>query len=530
MTFIFELQKVAKMGAIKRMDQIIDILNIYKRTRSIKATCKAAGCSRNTVRTYLRLARARDPELSIVLALPEEALRTVFYPKTAEKLPDWQVYFEGQIAHWVKELRKTGVTRHLLWEEYREAYPQGYGYTQFCVHFRELTGRKHLTLPIDHKPGQKLQLDYAGATIPWVDRQTGEVRQCQVLIAIMPHSQYTFAIALPSQKTADFVYGITEALRFMGGLPETIVSDNLKAFVIKPDRYEPDFNEIIVQLGLHYELHIEATRPARPKDKASVENAVRTAYTRLYAPLRNKTFHSPEEINIALREQLPLHNDKPFQKLEGSRSSVFEAAEKPLLRTLPSSPFQMKTTVKAKVNKSYHIFLAERGNYYSVPFRFVGKTAEIVYTRSSIEIYMGPKRVATHARFPAGSRDHYRTDHDHMPRNHQEWRRAEGFTGDHFRSQAQKIGPVTEWAMEQVLASRYNETQSYRSCMGVLSLAKKYGPDRLEAAAVRLRSAGKASYRRLTNVLEKNLDLALGIPDLFTPPEHDNIRGPSAYT
>lgn len=518
------------MGAIKRMDQIIDILNIYLRTRSIKATCKAAGCSRNTVRTYLRLANARDPDLSVVLGLPEQELMAVFFPRTAEAPPAWQLHFEAQIDHWVKELRKTGVTRHLLWEEYRHTYPEGYGYTQFCVRFRELTGRRDLTLPIEHKPGQKLQIDYAGATIPWVDTETGEVRQCQVLIAVMPHSQYTFAIALPSQKTADFVYGITEILRFMGGLPETIVSDNLKAFVIKPDRYEPDFNAVIVQLGVHYKLHIEATRAARPKDKASVENVVRTIYTRLYAPLRDRIFHSPEEINKALRERLPLHNDKPFQVRKGCRSSVFMEAEKPMLRPLPSEPFELKTTVKAKVNKSYHVFLSERGNYYSVPFRYYGKTAEVVYTRSTVEIYIGPQRVATHARLHPADRGRYRTDKSHAPIHHQEWRRAEGFTGDHFRAEARKIGPATEWAMNQVLTSRYNETQSYRSCQGVLSLAKKYGPDRLEAAAIRLRAAGKASYRRLTNVLESNLDLPTGAPDLFTPPEHENIRGPSAYT
>ncbi len=392
------------------MDQIIDILKIYERTRSIRATSKAAGCSRNTVRTYLRLAKAQDAEVSVVLALPRAELRAIFYPRTAGEPPDWQRYFESQISHWAKELGKVGVTRRLLWEEYRQAYPEGYGYTQFCVRFRELTGRKHLTLPLEHKPGQKLQVDYAGATIPWVDRQTGEVRQCQVLIAVMPYTQYTFAIALPSQNTADFVYGITETLRFLGDLPQAIVSDNLKAFVIKPDRYEPDFNDVVVQLGLHYELDIEATRPGRPKDKASVENAVRTAYTRLYTPLRNRVFHSPEEINIALRELLPGHNDAPFRAREGSRASVFEEMEKPLLKSLPSAPFKMKTTVKAKVNKSYHVYLGERRNYYSVPYRFVGKTAEVVYTRSAVEIYIGPQRVATHARFHPADRGRYRTN------------------------------------------------------------------------------------------------------------------------
>lgn len=164
-----------------------------------------------------------------------------------------------------------------------------------------------------------------------------------------------------------------------------------------------------------------------------------------------------------------------------------------------------------------------------MPFRYVGKTAEVVYSSSTVEIYVGPQRVATHTRFHPADRGRYRTATEHMPRNHQEWRAAEGFTGDHFRTQGEKIGPATAWAMGQVLASRYNETQSYRSCQGVLSLAQKYGPDRLEAAANRLRTAGRASYRRLSNVLEKNLDRPSVAPDLFTPPDHDNIRGPSAY-
>jgi tryptophan 2,3-dioxygenase len=248
-------------------------------------------------------------------------------------------------------------------------------------------GRRDLTLPLSHKPGEKLQLDYAGKTMPWVDRQTGEVRQAQVLIGVMPYSQHTFAIALPSQCTADFVHGINEALRFFGGVPKVILSDNLKAFVIKSDRYDPDFNDVCVQLGNHYQLDLQAARAYKPKDKASVENAVRIAYTRLYAPLRNQIFHRIEEINAGLREQLAEHQNRDFTAREGTRLSCFTEQELPLLGPLPTSPFLLKKTVSAKVQRTYHVQLGERKNFYSVPFQYVGQAATILYSRDTVEIF-----------------------------------------------------------------------------------------------------------------------------------------------
>jgi transposase len=519
------------MGAIKRMDQIIHIIEVYQRTRSIKATKRQAGCARNTVRDYLRLAAAYDKDLNVVMALPEDKLRQVFYPGTPAKDKDVDrlAYFNTHYDDWVKELKKKGVTRYLLWEEYRQSVPEGYSYTQFCVLFRERAQRKNLTLAINHKPGELLQFDYTGVTIPWVGKATGEVHECQVLVAIFPFSQYTFAVAMPSQKTADFVHGITRSLDYFGGLPHGIISDNLKAFVIKPDRYEPTFNDVIVQMSHHYKVDLQATRPYEPKDKAAVEGAVKTAYTRLFAPLRNTVFHSPEQINAAFVPLLEAHNEKPFQKREGSRAEIFLASEKPLLKSLPAASFLTKNTVKAKVNLSYHIYLSACKNYYSVPFRFVGKTAEIVYTHDTVEIFVGTKRVATHSRCHAAERNRYVTDLMHMPRNHQEWRKSEGFDAEYFLNNAAKIGPATKWAIGQVLASRYHESQAYRSCPGVFSLGKTYSPERLEAAATRLQVAGKATYSMLRNVLEKKLDIATSTPDLFTPPAHENIRGPAAY-
>ena len=517
------------MGKPKRMDQIINILKTYQQTDSIKGTARRCGVSKNTVRGYLKLAAAHDADLAVVLELPTEQLRQVLYPDKVRPLVDRKAVFDAKVDDWIRELTRVGVTKQLLYEEYKRDHPDGYGQSQFYLHLARAIDRRDLTLSLSHEPGEKLQLDFAGKTIGWVDADSGEVRQCQVLIGVMPHSQHTFAIALPSQSTADFVHGINETLRFIGGLPKVLLSDNLKAFVIKADRYDPNFNDVMTQLAEHYQLDLQATRPRKPKDKASVENAVRTAYTRLYAPLRDRVFHSPEALNAALREQCELHQDIPFQRREGSRRSCFEAHERPVMRPLPTAPFVLKKTVRAKVQKNYHVFLGERKNYYSVPFQHVGQTATVVYTRATVEVFVGADRVATHARLHASDRYRYQTDAAHLPKNHAEWRKTEGYDAAYFRAWARKIGPATEWAIGQILLTKIHEPQTYRSCQGTLALAKKYGDDRLENAAVRCQSAGRATFGMLRNILEKGLDRQAAQADLFTPPIHDNTRGAEHY-
>lgn len=518
------------MGKLKRMDQIINILKTYEETGSIKGTARRHNVSKNTVRGYLRLAAAYDADLSLVLQLQTDELRKVLYPEKVLPMVDRKAAFDSKVDYWIKELGRVGVNRQLLYEEYKREYPDGYGSSQFYAYLAREIGRRDLTIAIKHKPGEKLQIDFAGNTFPWVDAETGEVRKAQVLIGVMPYSQHTFAIALPSQCTADFVHGINEILRFFGGLPKVILSDNLKAFVIKSDRYDPDFNDICVQLAAHYHIDIEAARVRKPKDKASVENSVRTSYTRLYAPLRNQVFHSLAEINIGLREQVEAHQNRSFQKREGSRLSYFTEFELPLLAPLPTVLFLLKKTVRAKVQRNYHVMLGECKNFYSVPFQYVGDQATVIYSRDTVEIFVGSNRVATHSRLPTGARYHYKTDSTHLPRKHEEWLKTEGYDAAYFRSWARKIGPGTEWAINQILLTKIHEPQSYRSCLGTLALAKKYGDDRLENAAIRCQTAGKATYGMLRNILDKGLDQQASQPDLFNPPKHDNIRGPAAYT
>ena len=513
------------MAKIKRMDQIRAILHTYHQTRSIKATAAQLRVSKNTVRTYKRRVEAWPGGLQAVLELTDDDLRPVIYPDEATAKADRRAFFDGKVDHYLKELRRKHVTRRLLHEEYRRDCPDGYGFSQFCHLLSQAAGRRDLTLPLTHPPGKTMQLDYAGDRLEWVDARSGEVHQVQVLLAVLPHSGHTFAIALPSQSTADFCHGINEALRYFGGVPRLIVSDNLKAFVIRADRYEPDFNDACIQLANHYGVDLQATRVRKPKDKAAVEGAVSTVYTRVFAPLRDRIFTSVAAINAALVEQLELLADRPFQKRPGTRREAFEAEERACLRALPGQPFELRVTTKAKVQKNYHVELGPNHNFYSVPYQYVGQTATVVHSRSIVEVFIGADRVATHAKRPAADRYQYQTDAAHVPKTHAEYLAAEGYDAAYFRSWAAKIGPATEWAVGKILTDKVFEVHAYRSCQGVLSLARRYGDDRLEAAAGRCRTAGQARYGMLRNILERGLDKVSQQADLFRPPLHDNIRG-----
>ena len=518
------------MATLKRMDQIRAILGNYLISGKVKVTARQLKISKNTVKEYVRRAEGYSSDLSRVLALDDDALGAIIYATDSGKADQRLQVFESLLDDWFVELRKVGVTRELLWKEYRSAHPDGYGYSQFCEHLRRHVVQRDLTLALEHNPGEVMMVDFAGKKMDWVDPNSGELHTCEVLVAVLPFSQYSFCIALPSQRLADFIHGLNEALLFLGALPKVILSDNLKAYVVRPDRYEPTFTQLCEQLGAHYQVDLQAARVAKPKDKASVENAVTQVYRRVYAPLRHEVYHSIEALNAAIRSQLHLHNTTPYQKKDGTRQSLFEQFELPQMRSLPSDLFEVRKMARAKVQRNYHIFLGEEKNFYSVPWQHAGKQTEVFYTSSIVEIYVEHKRVATHRRLSVYDRQYrYQTIQDHMPRHHQEWKKAQGYDAAYFLEQGRIIGPATQWAMQQVLLGRIHEPQAYNACKGILQLAKKHTPVRLEQAAKRCQSAGKATYNMLKRILQLNLDQVDEQPVQLSFGLHENIRGPEYY-
>lgn len=515
----------------KRMDQIRLILRTYQSTRSIKQTARLTCTARNTVRFYLRAIEKANIDLSQVSCLTDHQLGDHIGATPDSTVDSRVVNFEGLVNDWLKELTKKGVTRHLLWQEYRAKYQNGYGYSQFCERLKQQIKRKDLTMAIDHPAGEAVMVDFAGKGMEWIDPSTGQVHSCEVLVAAMPHSQLSFAVAVPSQKIPDFIGGLNAVFRFLGGVPKVLLSDNLRSFVKRSNRYEPTFTQLCEQMAAHYGIDLDAARVRKPKDKASVELSVKLVYQNVYAPLRNQIFHSIEEINQVFAQKIEVFNNRPFQKRRGCRQSIFEENEKHLLNPLPADLFAIKKITKAKVQRNYHIILGETNNYYSVHFKYVGKTVEVIYTSTNVEIYHQGKRIAFHKRMQNLDGYRYQTQPKHMPKEHQEWTAIQGYRAADFIDQAKQIGPTTEWAIQSVLKSKIHEEQTYKSCLGIIRLAKQYTFDRMEAACMRCKQrCNQVNYGMLKNILSKNLDGPVNpMPGPSFIPKHDNIRGAQQY-
>lgn len=507
-----------------RMDQIKKIVEYHQKGIPKKKIARLLGISKNTVKQYISRYEQRD----IDIGNPESRLK-IYIPE------DDQIYLRDQdlsnrLENILKELSRVGVTRYLLWEEYIAEYPEGFSYSRFCRKIRQYKAVQNATIRLDHKAAYHLIVDFTGKKVSWADKSTGEVHECEVLVCSWPYSGKTFACAVASQKQEDFIYALNQSFLYFGGLPKVLLSDNLKSYVTKTDRYEPTFSELCVQLSTHYGIDLEATRVAKPKDKAHVERHVGIVYNRLFAPLRNETFHSIDQINKAFVGALEKHNNQNFQGKDYSREELFEKDEKPHLLPLPRTMFELKKSTQAKVQRNYHVILGEDKHQYSVPYKYIGKSTQIIYTSRTVEVYLGVQRIAVHNR---DRRKHgYSTFPLHMPEKHKKYLEQRGWDAAYFKKEAEKIGANTKWAIGQILQSKCMIEQTYNSCLGVLRLANKYSPKRLETACTRARSTHRVTYGILKNILNNNMDLleVKSEPDLFTIPNHDNIRGAENYS
>ena len=315
------------------MSQIKQLIILKRQGKGVKTIARILDISKNTVKTYLfkldKLLtgkRAEKMTIEALLNLDEPELYTLFHPGNPSYEDSRYEYFKASLEYYQKELEKTGVTRMLLWEEYRQSNPDGYSYSQFCFHLdQQQTAKGKPTMVLDHKPAEKLFIDFAGKTIPHIDRETGEVISCQLFVACLPYSDYAFAIAVPSQSTSDFLYALSRCLEDLGGVPQLLVPDNLKAAVIKADRYEPDINQALEDFANHYGKAVLPARVRKPQDKALEENQVKILYSRVYAKLRNMQCFDMTSLNQAIRLKVKSHNQTRMQKKPYCREEKFIA-------------------------------------------------------------------------------------------------------------------------------------------------------------------------------------------------------------
>ena len=486
----------------------------------LRQVAKGCNLARSTVADYLGRARVAGLSWPLPPGMTEERLDALLFPvkqtRERQSMPP-MIYLR-------QEMRLSGVTLQLLWEEYRRNTPDGYGYSQFCQLYRDWLGRQEITLRQEHKAGQKLFVDYAGGTIPITDPATGKVTPGHLFVAVLGCSNYTYAEVTPDEQLAEWIGAHVHTFEYMEGVAAILVPDNTKCGVSRPCRYDPDINPTYQDLAEHYGVVVIPARKRKPKDKAKVEGAVLLAERWLLAALRHHTFFSIAEANQAVLGLLKRLNERPFKKLPGSRKEVFEQVERPLLKPLPLQRYELAEWKRGLVHIDYHVEL--EGHYYSAPFTLIRQEVQVRYTRSSVEVFHKSSRVAVHAR--SGVKGGYTTLLEHRPPAHQkhlEW------TPERVSSWAAKIGPNCQAAVRRIISDRRLPEQAFRPCLGVIRLGGRYGNDRLERACFKALSLNIVGYRHIETMLKNGRDrLPLQGEEPAAPClEHSNIRGAKYY-
>ena len=500
------------------MRKIREILRLgLQKGKCLREISRSCSIVHKTAGKYLRRAKELSLKYEQIVQMDDTELRRLLVKDCElEKAeirpePDW-VYVHG-------EMKKKGVTRQLLWQEYKEVYPEGYQSTQFCDRYARWKKTLKISLRQTHKAGEKTFVDYAGQTVPIIDRHTGKAREAQIFVAVLGASNYTYAEATWDQKLKSWIGSHVRSYEYFGGISRVTVPDNLKSGVSKTCRYEPDINPTYHEMAIYYGTVIVPARANKPKDKAKVEVGVLIVERWILAALRNRTFFSLGDLNTAIGELLEILNNKPFKKLEGTRKSCFEATEKKELLPLPINRYEYAEWKRIKAGIDYHVEVD--GHYYSVPYQMRHKQLEARYTENVVEIFYSNERIASHLRSYARGR--HTTVKEHMPQSHREY--AE-WSPSRLIKWAEKTGKHTEELIETIISVREHPVQAYRSCLGILRLGKSYSPDRMEAACRRALIIKGYSYKSVNSILRNGLDkqhLRRNVPEVII--KHNNIRG-----
>lgn len=501
------------------MRKIKEVLRLHALGLSQRQIALGCAVGQATVSEYLKAAATADVKWSEIADWDHDRLCQALAP--SRKGPEPRNHPpEPDYAALRRELQTNKfVTLQLLWEEYREQHPNGYRYSRFCDLYRRWLKRQEVVLRQEHRAGEKLFVDYAGATVP-IHNDNGEVWQAAIFVAVLGASSYTYSEASLTQRLADWIGAHMRAFEFLGGVPEIVTPDNLRSGVTKACRYEPGVNRTYEEMAAHYGVAVVPARPAKPRDKAKAEAGVQVVERWILAALRKRRFSTLSELNQAIAELLQRLNERPFRKRDGCRRSVFEQLDKPALRPLPTERYQYGDWETHRVNIDYHV--AFDHHWYSVPYQLVQQEVEVRATAAIVEIFHRGVRVASHVRsYAANSAT---SIDEHRPKAHQrylEW------TPSRLIDWAKTIGPATADVFEKIMAGKRHPEQGYRSCLGILRLGKEYSPARLEAACRRAIALHACTYHSVKSILKCNLD-SLPIEPVAPPKpplNHPNIRG-----
>ena len=500
------------------MRKITEVLRLKATGMSSRDIARSVGAGKTTIYEYLARAEAAGVGWPLPEGMDEDALDALLFPPPTADLaarrpvPDWR-----QVHRELK--RKRHVTLRLLWLEWREAEPEGWGYTQFCAHYQEWLGLQDVVMRLTYAGGERMFVDFSGERAQLVDPGTGEVSHAEVFVAVLGASGLIYAEATRGQDLGSWLGAHARAWEFYGGVAEVTVPDNLRAAVSRPCRYDPELNPSYAELARHFGTVVLPARVRRPRDKAAVEAGVLAVERWVLAPLRNRRFFGLDELNGAMAERVGWLNGRPFRGSPTSRRELFDEIERSALRPLPAGRFEVAEWKKATVNIDYHVEFDER--FYSVPFQLVRQQLDVRATAGTVEVFRAGRRVASHGR--EYGRRRFVTDPAHMPASHRahlEW------TPTRLIEWARTGSPSTAALVEKVLVSRAHPEHAYRTCLGIMSLARRYGNERTGAACERALAAGATSYSSVKSILAEGLDrVPLRPPVAPPPPTHENLRG-----
>ncbi len=512
------------------MRQLRELLRLrYEAKLSMRQINASTKISIGKIQSILKQAEQLNLQWPLPDDMDDRELAQKFYPQADTRIsknfqqPDWSVVHQ--------ELKKKGLTRQLLWEEYTQQYPNScYSYSQYCDRYEHWRKQQKRSMRQTHRAGEKLFIDYCGPTVPIVDRHTGEIKEAQIFVAVFGASNYTFAEATASQKLKDWLYSHVRAFNFFDGLPELLIPDNLRSGVSKACRYEPELNLSYQQLAAHYQVVVIPARPYKPKDKSKAEVGVQIVERWIIARLRHQTFFSLHELNQSIKALLVDLNSRPFKKLPGNRLQAFEQIDKPALKPLPRHAYEYTEIKIVKVNIDYHIEYEQ--HFYSVPHHLVGETLELHAGDKVIQMFFKNKLITTHVRkyYPGTS-----TESSHMPTRHEKHHK---WSPGRLMNWGKDIGPDVLIWVKQRLNEKAHPEQAYRVCLGLLNLSRSYDNQRLNRAC---QIANKKSLNRLKNIrsiLTSNLDKLptdnvqkeeFDLEETLLPQSHKNIRGPKDY-
>lgn len=504
------------------MRQIIEVLELaLSRNLSANEIHRSTGISRGKIQAYVKAAKEAGLSWEAINSMDAALLERIFYPQESSEAdiePDFSTVHQ--------QLKQKGVTRYQLWSEYKEEKPQGFCYAYFTKKYKRWKRRINLVMRQEHIAGEKLFVDFAGKTVRVIDRETGTVSMAQIFVAVLGASNYTYVKALPGQDLASWIDAHMDAFKFFGGVSQFVVPDNLKSAVTKADRYDPVLNRTYRRLAQHYGFTILPARPRKPRDKAKAEFGVKLVEMWILACLRNRDFFSLDELNAAIGELLEKLNAKPFQKFTGCRKSWFESLDAPALQKLPENQFEQEEwKTEILVPKCYHVDVD--AHLYSVPCQYVDEQVDLRITDTTVEIFHGLERVASHAR--SFSQTKKSTTDSHMPKSHKQWA---GRSAETFLEHANQIGPCTKAVIEVILNSQAYPQLSFDKCAGILyGMKKKYSPDEIERACQHALRLKTPTYRLVKELLAVGLD---NLPsqvllELSTNIQHENIRGAQYY-